>query len=137
MRKTRVLFICVGNACRSQMAEAFARTYGGDALEAASAGLAPAVEIPEITRKVMLEKGISLEGQFPKPLLQMKLDGVDLAVNLSGTPLHGLPVPSLREWKVPDPAGAKEKVHRQVRDQIESLVVGLVLEVRQMRSRGN
>ena len=48
-----MLFVCIGNACRSQMAEGFARSYGADVMEAHSAGLAPAVSVPSLTRQVM------------------------------------------------------------------------------------
>src|SRR5579859_5964873 len=66
--KKRVLFVCIGNACRSQMAEAFARTYGSDILIAHSAGLAPAGAMPPLTRQTLSEKQISTDGQFPKNL---------------------------------------------------------------------
>ena len=66
--KKRVLFVCIGNACRSQMAEGFARTYGDDVLIAASAGVAPAVKIPSDTIRAMEEKNIDIRDQFPKAL---------------------------------------------------------------------
>lgn len=128
--RTKVLFVCIGNACRSQMAEAFARAYGADVIEASSAGVSPAASIPDITRRVMSEKGLSLEGQFPKDLLSAAA-GVDIIVNMSGVPLRGLPVPVLREWKVEDPIGKKDAVHERVRDEIENLVMNLILELRQ------
>ena len=61
-----MLFVCIGNACRSQMAEGFARAYGGDVMEAASAGLSPAVAVPPDTIRAMDEKNIDIRGQFPK-----------------------------------------------------------------------
>ena len=130
MKKARVLFVCIGNACRSQMAEAFARKYGSDVLEAYSAGLAPGVDIPQQTRDVMMEKGISLGDQFPKPLVSLDESKFDAVVNMSGYPLDGVKPPKLREWTVRDPYGAKDAVHRQVRDEIEKLVMGLILEFR-------
>ena len=129
--KKRVLFVCIGNAFRSQMAEAFARAYGADAVEAESAGLAPVVEIPELTQRVMLEKGIRLDGQFPKALLHMDLKRYDVVVNMSGVPLK-LPAREVVEWRVPDPVGGGEKAARETRDQIEQLVVGLLIRLRQM-----
>lgn len=134
MRRAKVLFVCIGNAHRSQMAEGFARHYGSDVLEAESAGLFPVSGIPEVTHKVMAEKGVSLEEQCAKGVEDVRLHDVDLVVNMSGSPLRGLPVPRIREWKVKDPVGAKESVHRAVRDEIEGLVMGLVLEVRQARA---
>jgi len=134
MKKKRVLFVCVGNACRSQMAEAFARKYGSDVLEASSAGLSPGIDIPPETHDVMLEKGISLRGQFSKPVLSLDENRFDLVVNMSGYPLSGVSPPRLREWAVRDPYGGKDAVHREVRDEIERLVMGLILELRRERS---
>ena len=128
--KTKVLFVCVGNACRSQMAQAFARAYGADVIDASSAGISPAANIPDITHRVMRDKGLSLDGQFPKDLLSASA-GAGLVVNMTGVPLRGLPVPLVREWKVEDPIGKKDAVHERVRDEIERLVMTLILELRQ------
>ncbi len=131
MSRRKIVFVCVGNACRSQMAEAFARAYGADVMEPSSAGLAPAAMIPGITLRVMEAKGLKLDGQFPTALDETPLKGVDVVVNLSGVKLRGLPVPDVRDWKVEDPIGKKDEVHERVRDQIEGLVMGLILELRQ------
>ena len=64
--KKRVLFVCVGNACRSQMAEGFARTYGSDVMIPASAGLAPASGVASATIRAMDEKNIDLRDHFFK-----------------------------------------------------------------------
>lgn len=133
--KTKVLFVCIGNACRSQMAQAFARAYGADVIEPSSAGLSPAANIPEITHRVMRDKGLSLDGHFPKDLASTDLAAIGLVVNLSGVPLRGLPIPAIREWKVEDPIGKKDAVHQRVRDEIERHVMSLVLELRQRPRR--
>ena len=67
MEKPRVLFLCTQNSARSQMAEAFLRAYAGDHFEVFSAGLEP-TQINPLSIKVMNEKGISMEGQYSKPL---------------------------------------------------------------------
>jgi arsenate reductase (thioredoxin) len=135
MRLTKVLFICIGNACRSQTAEAFARKYGSDVLEAESAGLAPASMIPEVTRSLMRELGIEMTDQYPKSVHEIAAHDLDVVVNLSGRSLRGLPFSRPREWKVRDPIGEKESVHREVRDEIERLVMSLILELRQARTQ--
>ena len=135
MKPSRVLFVCVGNACRSQMAEGFARTYGRDVMEVTSAGLMPAYEIPAQTRKVMLEKGIDLGEQFPKPAMEMDLGRFDLVINISGYPLPEVAADRRRDWAVRDPVGEKDAVHRKVRDEIEGLVMKLVLELRMRRRK--
>jgi len=134
LRRTKILFVCIGNACRSQMAEAFARKYGSDVLEAESAGVAPASMIPEVTKKVMGEKGIKLDEQFPKGLGEVPFHEIEMVVNMSGVPLRGIPATRTREWRVKDPMGEKESVHAQVRDEIERYVMALVLELRQQKA---
>ena len=67
MQKPRVLFLCTGNSCRSQMAEAFLRKYAGDQFEVYSAGLEPK-PINPLTIKVMEEIGFDMSGQYSKPL---------------------------------------------------------------------
>jgi arsenate reductase len=126
---TRVLFLCIGNSCRSQMAEGFARTYGRDVISAQSAGIAPAPEVAPLTKKVMLEKNIDLSGSFPKGPDLVPYNSFDLVVNMSGTRLMQGQVP-MEDWNVRDPMGESEDVFRQVAQQIESLVMNLVLRLR-------
>lgn len=112
------------------MAEGFARAYGSDVMDPASAGLAPAAIIQPLTRQVMEAKNISLDDLHAKDLSQIDLHSLDLVVNISGRPLPaGLPI-EVREWKVEDPIGQSEEVYLRVRDQIETLVMGLILDLR-------
>lgn len=129
MRRYRVLFVCIGNACRSQMAEAFARRYGSDVLDPQSAGLAPAGFLSPDTRQVMFEKDIDIEGCESKGF-DTTGNAFDLIVNMSGYPLPPLLPSPVREWKVEDPIGLSLDRHREIRDRIEGLVVGLILEFR-------
>jgi arsenate reductase (thioredoxin) len=133
MRLYRVLFVCIGNACRSQMAEAFARAYGSDIVLPKSAGLRPCEMVAPATAQLMLEKNISLAGCTPKGL-DATGTNFDVIVNMSGLPLPGrLSVP-VRQWQVEDPIWFTEERHRQVRDQIETLVRGLLGEFRRRRN---
>lgn len=132
--KHRVLFLCIGNSCRSQMAEGFARAYGHDVIEAVSAGLAPAMIVDPNTKAVMGERGISLEEQFPKGV-ELAISPVpSLLVNLSGSAvphlLAGIPT---EVWSVRDPVGEVQGVHREVRDEVEGLVMNLILRLRQRK----
>ncbi|HUQ92062.1 MAG TPA: hypothetical protein VM120_10300 [Bryobacteraceae bacterium] len=134
-RKFRVLFVCVGNAIRSQMAEAFARSCGSDVLIAGSAGVYPATNIMPLTRKVLWEKNVDLGDVFPKGIADHGPQPFDLVVNLSGMTLPaGLKAP-VREWNVKDPMGMKEAAYRGAADQIAQLVQELVLELRQLREK--
>jgi len=129
--KKRVLFVCIGNACRSQMAEAFARAYGSDILTVHSAGLAPAGSLPPLTRQVLAEKNVPAERQFPKGLESFRGQPFEVVVNLSGEPLPAaLTAARTIEWRVRDPIGQSESVYREVAAQIETLVMRLILELR-------
>jgi arsenate reductase len=127
----RVVFVCIGNACRSQMAEAFARTYGSDVIVAASAGLGPAMNVAPDTIRAMAEKSIDLRDHFPKSLRHLGRSQFDLAINMSGMELPPIPGAQIREWDVPDPVFLKYAEHCEVRDQIERMVMGLILDLRQ------
>lgn len=112
------------------MAEGFARKYGSDVMEVSSAGLSPAAIVQPLTYQVMEEKNVQLNGQTPKDLSFLTIADFDLLVNMSGVKLPSrIPLP-VREWKVEDPIGRSEEVYRQVRDQIEDLVMRLILEFR-------
>jgi len=129
--KKRILFVCIGNACRSQMAESFAKAYGSDILIVRSAGLAPAVSMPQLTRQTLKEKNIPSEGQFPKALQAVAGEPFEVVVNLSGQRLPPT-IANARviDWNVRDPIGESEDVYRAVAAQIESLVMRLILELR-------
>ncbi len=130
--KKRVLFVCIGNACRSQMAEAFAKAYGADALVVKSAGIAPAYGLPPLTRQTLSEKKISCDGQFPKPIETFAAEKFDVVINMSGERLPpSLMAARIVDWKVRDPIGESEEVYRDVATQIEALVMRLILELRE------
>lgn len=133
MRLYRVLFVCIGNSCRSQMAEAFATRDGAGILIARSAGLAPCEMVAPITREVMAEKGIDLNGATPKGL-DLTGTNYDLIVNMSGRRLPGrVAAAEVREWDVEDPIWVSRERHCEIRDQIEGLVKELVGELRRRR----
>jgi len=133
MPAKRVLFVCIGNACRSQMAEAFARAYGSDIVIPASAGLAPAMDLARTTVKLMAEKEIDLRDHFPKAIRHLGRAQFDLVVNMSGMELPGdlASRAKVLEWDVEDPVFMDFEDHREVRDQIEKLVMKLILDLRQ------
>jgi arsenate reductase (thioredoxin) len=124
--------VCLGNSCRSQMAEAFARTYGSDVMEAHSAGVSPAAIIMPQTRQALIEKNLRVDGQFPKGLEMVSRETFDVVVNMSGVKL-AVPAARMVDWPVPDPVGQTEEVYRAVATQIEGLVMRLILELRSPR----
>ena len=126
----RVLFLCLGNICRSPMAEALARKYGSDVLEVSSAGLTPAINTTPYTRKVLEEKNVDLGVHVPRRFYDLDLSQYDLIVNMSGSMLPknlGVPV---EDWQVDDPMGRSEDEFRAAREVIEMLVMRLILRVR-------
>jgi len=127
--KKRVLFVCVGNSCRSQMAEGFARAYGSDVMEAASAGVSPATVIAPLTHQVLGEKNIRIDEHFPKGFGMVAHEQFDIVVNMSGAPL-AVQGAQIVDWPVVDPIGQKMDVYRSVASQIEALVMGLILQLR-------
>jgi len=132
MKPKRVLFLCIGNSCRSQMAEGFARTYGKDVIEPHSAGFFPANIVSALTLKTMAEKNISMDLAFPKPIEAAMASGPFQAiVNMSGQKLPaGLQAPKTEDWNIRDPIGENEEVFRAVANQIEHLVMRLILQLR-------
>ncbi len=112
------------------MAAGFARAYGSDVMTAESAGLAPAMMVASLTRKVMLEKNIDISEEFPKGLEMATPDGAGLIINMSGYELPTQPAAPVEVWEVRDPIGESEAVYREVRDQIEQLVMRLILKMR-------
>jgi len=117
------------------MAEAFARVYGSDVIAPASAGLAPARIIAPDTLKAMDEKGIEMRAHFPKSLEHLSRAEFDLVINMSGETLpENLKCPA-REWPVQDPVRMKYLAHCAVRDEIERLVMGLILELRREQAK--
>ncbi len=131
----KVLFVCYGNAVRSQMAEGFARAYGKDVMLPHSAGLVPTTLIAPLTGAVMAAKNIQLDNQFAKGLDAFGAERFDVVINMSGHKLTIRNVPAsrdgvLHEWIVKDPMGSGERMYRQAADQIESLVMRLILDLR-------
>ena len=124
-RPVRVLFVCIGNSCRSQMAEGFARHKYSGVIDALSAGTHPASIVQPETIAIMAEKSVSLEDQYPKKISSISSADVDLVVNMSGFPV----MPHLPDfkggnliWAVEDPIGQSFEVYHSVRDRIEALV---------------
>jgi arsenate reductase len=135
--RTKVLFLCIGNACRSQMAEAIAKHMASDVIEPSSAGLVPFGEIPSTTLSVLEERGISAEGQSSKPLRPADLSAADIVVNMTGRPGHLVftePVAEIEDWDVGDPYGFNLAVYRAICDQIETRVEDLAKRLRKKAS---
>jgi arsenate reductase (thioredoxin) len=137
-RRGRVLFVSQTNACRGQMAEAFARTLGDDVMVAFSAGIWPADSVSDAARVVMAETAAPLcIDQMPKRLADFDISRFDVVVNLSGRRLAAhttLPPGALiLEPLVPAPLAHDLDSHRYVRDHVERFVRFLVEHFRRAR----
>lgn len=123
-QRKHLLFVCVENSNRSQMAEAFARIHGGDRVEAYSAGSRPSGVINPKAIAAMRERGYDLGQHASKSLEQIP----DVEYDFVATMGCGDACPTVRarqreDWNVPDPKGMSTEEFRQVRDLIESRVV--------------
>ena len=129
----RILFACVGNSCRSQMAEGFARALGADVLEVQSGGTRPAEDLHALAIAVMWERNVDITDQTAKPIDWEFARRADLIVTMGCRAEESCPAPLLSkvvDWDLEDPVGKKVEVFRRVRDEIEGRVRALILEAR-------
>lgn len=134
--KMTVLFVCMGNCVRSQMAEAVARHIASDVIAAESAGVRPLGFIDPTAKKVLDSRGISIDGQFSKDLHSHKLSKPDLIVNMSGLPGKSLfhHEQIFEDWSVSDPFGDDVETHARVCDDIDSRIRELAQRLRASRA---
>jgi arsenate reductase len=125
--RKRVLFVCVENSNRSQMAEAFARIHGGDRVEAHSAGSRPSGKINPRAVEFMREVGYDLTTHASKSLEQFDGREIDVAVTMGcGDACPLVKAGRREEWNIPDPKELPPEQYRQVRDLIEARVKQLL-----------
>jgi arsenate reductase (thioredoxin) len=134
----RLLFVCVENSCRSQMAEGFARRLSAGRVEVASAGSRPGGRVDERAVRLMAEKGVDLEAHAPKGLAALPAGGPwDWIVTMGcGDACAILPARHRLDWALPDPKALDDAGFREVRDRIERLVGELLREVARESSSG-
>lgn len=125
----KILFVCVENAGRSQMAEAFAKAYGTTKIEAASAGTMPSNEVNPIVVQVMQEKGIDLSVNKPKLVTNQMVQEADVIIVMGCSADGFCPAPLLNkvvDWGIEDPKGKPIEKVREIRDEIERKVRMLI-----------
>jgi arsenate reductase (thioredoxin) len=129
--KPSVLFVCVHNAGRSQMAAGWLRHLAGDSVEVRSAGSAPRDQINPVAVEAMREVGIDITGAVPQRLETDTVRESDVIVTMGcGDACPIFPGKRYEDWELTDPAGQPIEVVRQVRDEIRSRVEQLVGELR-------
>jgi protein-tyrosine-phosphatase len=126
-RKKRVLFVCVENSNRSQMAEAFARMHGRDRVEAASSGSKPSGRVNPRAIRFISEVGYDLTTHVSKSLDQFNGQEIDVAVTMGcGDACPLVRATRREEWNIPDPKELPDEQFREVRDLIERKVKELL-----------
>jgi arsenate reductase (thioredoxin) len=130
MATPEVLFVCVHNAGRSQMAAALLHHHAGGRVRVRSAGSAPASEINPNVVTAMAELGLDLSRAFPKPLTGEAVEAADVVVTMGcGDACPVLPGKRYLDWEFPDPAGRTLDEVRAIRDVIDERVRALLMEL--------
>ncbi|HWC36170.1 MAG TPA: arsenate reductase ArsC [Mycobacteriales bacterium] len=126
----QVLFVCVHNAGRSQMAAAFLRRYAEGRIDVVSAGSAPADSLNPAVVAVMGEVGIDLTTEHPKLLTASAVEASDVVITMGcGDACPIFPGKRYLDWTLDDPAGRSAEEIRPIRDEIDSRVQALVEEL--------
>jgi protein-tyrosine-phosphatase len=134
----KVYFMCVENAGRSQMAEAFANFHGKGKIMADSGGTKPSHEVNPTVVQVMREKGIDLSENTPKPIDLKQLQESDVMITMGCGAEGFCPAPLLErviDWNIEDPKGKPIEKVLEIRDEIERKVLKLIKEL--SLARGN
>ncbi|HYL62992.1 MAG TPA: low molecular weight phosphatase family protein [Candidatus Methylomirabilis sp.] len=126
--RARVMFVCIGNSCRSPMAEAIAKRLGADVMEASSAGLAALGQVQSMTKETLLRNGYSGDDLASKQIQWEALRRVDLVINMSGRPNAVAPAGAAKveDWEVEDPYGEDAASYQRIFEDIERRVAELV-----------
>jgi arsenate reductase (thioredoxin) len=127
--KRTILFVCIQNAGRSQMAEAFFRKYAPEGYESLSAGTKPTSEVNPIAIQALKEVGIDISKHRPKDITEDMLRNSSRIVNMGCMDKDWCPtvfVPNLVDWGIEDPKGKSIEKIREIRDEIEERVKGLI-----------
>jgi arsenate reductase len=128
--KPSVLFVCVHNAGRSQMAAGFLRQLAGDAIEVRSAGSAPADRINPVAVQAMEEVGVDIKSQTPKVLTPEDSEASSVVITMGcGDVCPYFPGQTHLDWELDDPAGKGIEAVRVIRDDIRRRVAALVVDL--------
>jgi arsenate reductase len=125
--KPSVLFVCIHNAGRSQMAAGYLRHLAGDRIEVRSAGSMPADQINPIAVEAMREEGIDIAAEQPKVLTPEAVQASDVVITMGcGDACPYYPGKRYEDWKLDDPAGQGIDAVRPIRDDIRARIEGLI-----------
>ena len=125
--KKSVLFVCVHNAGRSQMAAAYLTHLAGDRVEVRSAGSAPADSVNAAVVEAMLEEGIDIRAEVPKVLTVEAVQESDVVITMGCGDVF--PGKRYEDWQLADPAGQGVEAVRPIRDEIRGRIEALIVEI--------
>ena len=129
-QKPSVLFVCVHNAGRSQMAAGYLRHLAGDRVEVRSAGSMPADQINPVAGEAMREEGIDITAEAPKVLTTEAVQDSDVVITMGcGDACPFFPGKRYEDWKLDDPAGQGIESVRPIRDDIRGRIETLLAEL--------
>ena len=130
MTKPTVLFVCVHNAGRSQMAAALLAHHGGDQVEVRSAGSSPADSVNPAVAEAMQELGIDITAETPKLLTTGAVEASDVVITMGcGDACPIFPGKRYLDWELDDPAGQGIEAIRPIRDEIDRRIRTLIAEI--------
>lgn len=130
VKKPSVLFVCVHNAGRSQIAAGWLREIAGDRIEVRSAGSMPAEQINPVAVEAMAEVGVDITAELPKVLTSDAVQDSDVVITMGcGDACPFYPGKRYEDWKLDDPAGQGIEVIRPIRDEIRARVEELAHEL--------
>ncbi len=128
--KPTVLFVCVHNAGRSQMAAGYLHHLAGDRVDVLSSGSAPKDSINPVAAEVMLEEGIDISQNEPKILTDEQVQASDVVITMGcGDACKFYPGKRYEDWELDDPAGQDIETVRAIRDEIKARIEALVSEI--------
>lgn len=137
-KRLRVLFVCIGNSCRSPMAESIALRDAVDCYDSASAGLSPLGVVQKLTLQTLTNNGYPTDGLYSKPILSDEWAGADLVINMSGYgkerafprgELH-----KVEDWNIDDPYGADQQFYQKTFEDIRTRIESLTARLRARRA---
>ncbi|MDD4878977.1 MAG: arsenate reductase ArsC [Candidatus Omnitrophica bacterium] len=134
--KKKVLFVCIENSCRSQIAEGFAHSLGGHVMEAYSAGSKPSGKVNPYATKVMWEEKVDIFSQKSKGFNDLPVKDFDYVISMGcKDTCPFVPAKKHIEWNIPDPKGKEIEFFRMVRDTIKEKILKLISEIAEADKR--
>jgi protein-tyrosine-phosphatase len=133
-KKLRVLFLCIGNSCRSPMAESIAMRDAADLFDATSAGLTPLGVVQKLTLETLQNNGYPTDGLYSKPILTDEWAAADLVINMSGyakeRTFPSAEWPKIEDWDIEDPYGSDPDAYQRTFEDIRTRIVVLTARLR-------